>query len=116
MIPRIQMSFDMEQIWIKIFDLLKQLAFPLAIWYFEWRMEKRDDKREREYIARKKEQDRKDKMILRGLWILSDCQYEVIYDLKNGEHNGGLGTCMDEITKYRAEVKEWISDRAAWNQ
>lgn len=100
----------------ELWDLLKLLVIPVCLWYLEWRTEKRDERRHQEELARKKEEDRKTRMILRGLWILSDCEYEVIYDLKNGEHNGGLDTCMDEITNYRAEVKDWISDRAAWNK
>lgn len=100
----------------QIMDVLKFLIIPLCLWYFEWRMEKRDDKREREYSERKKEQDKKDEMILRGLKTLSDCDYELIYDLKNGEHNGGLDQCMDEISKYKAEVNDWILKRASWNR
>lgn len=107
----------------EVWDLLKLLVVPLCLWYLEWRTEKRDDRRaleeaarKKEEAARKKEEDQKTRMILHGLWILSDCQYEVIYDLKNGEHNGGLDTCMEEITSYRTEVKDWISDRAAWNK
>ena len=97
-------------------DVLKFLIIPLCLWYFEWRMEKRDDKREREYSERKKEQDKKDEMILRGLKTLSDCDYELIYDLKNGEHNGGLDQCMDEISRYKAEVNDWILKRASLNR
>ncbi len=106
----------MKDIWPIIFDLLKLLVIPLCIWFFEWKMEKRDDKRDSEDDARKREQDRKDEMILRGLKTLSDCMYEVIYDLKNGEHNGGLDKCMDEITQYRTDVNDWIMKRASWNR
>ena len=100
----------------QIMDVLKFLIVPLCLWYFEWRMEKRDDKREREYSERKKEQDKKDEMILRGLKTLSDCDYELIYDLKNGEHNGGLDQCMEEIARYKTEVNDWILKRASWNR
>ena len=100
----------------EIWDVLKLLVIPLSIWFFEWKFEKRDEKREREHIDRKREQDRKDEMIIRGLKTLSDCQYEVIYDMKNGEHNGGLDRCMEEVSRYRADVNEWITKRASWNR
>lgn len=96
-----------------VLDLLKLFIIPLCLWYFEWRLAKQNDKREREYSARKAEQDKSTKMILRGLKTLSDCQYEVIYDLKNGEHNGGLDQCMEEVSKYRAEVNDWIMEKAS---
>lgn len=100
----------------EILDLLKLLVIPLCLWYFEWKISKRDDKREHEYKERKKEQDKKDEMIMRGLRTLSDCNYEVIYDMKNGKHNGGLDECMTEITKYRKDVNDWIINRASWNK
>ena len=106
----------MEKFVPDLIEVLKLLIIPLIIWYFEWKTTKRDEKRDREYIERKKAQDEKDEMIMRGLKTLSDCDYEIIYDLKNGEHNGGLDECMKEITQYKADVTDWILHRAAWNK
>ena len=106
----------MEKHISEFLEVLKLLIIPFCLWYFEWRLSKRDERREAEEERRKKEQDRKDEMVIRGLKTLSDCDYELIYDLKNGEHNGGLDQCMDEITRYRSEVNEWILKRASWNR
>lgn len=41
-----------------IWEVLKILLIPLAIWYFERQIQQRDEKRDREYRARKAEQQK----------------------------------------------------------
>ena len=96
----------------------------LVIWLmklsFERSLEQRDRKaeheeRERDEKARKREaeQKKRDEMILKGLRVLTDCNYEVIYQMQTGHHNGGLDDCMNDITQYRAEINDWILDLAS---
>ena len=93
------------------------VAVALVGWLIKWwitksldarfaKMQRIEDEREREHI-------REEEMIMRGLRILSECDYELIYALKNGEHNGGIDQCMDNVTKYKADVDDWIFTRAA---
>lgn len=112
----------MSTIWPILWDIVKAAIIPFCIWYFQKKMDerdrdmvRRDDRREREYDERKKQQDLKDKMIMRGLKTISDCQYEVVYQMQTGKHNGGLEQCLEDITNYRADVNEWIVDRASKN-
>ena len=44
-----------------IWEVLKLAVIPLAIWYFEHQIALRDDKREKEYAARKEELRRQQK-------------------------------------------------------
>ena len=87
---------------------------------FERSLDQRDRRREREEDLKDAEAKRieaerrlETKMILRGLKTLSDCQYEVVYQMQNGYHNGGLEDCLQNITDYRRDVVEWITDRAS---
>lgn len=112
----------MSTIWPILWDIVKVAIIPFCLWYFQKKMDerdrdlvRRDDRREREYDERKKQQDLKDKMIMRGLKTISDCQYEVVYQMQTGKHNGGLEQCLEDITNYRADVNEWIVDRASKN-
>lgn len=70
------------------------------------RMQKQEDQRERERIQ-------EEELIMRGLRILSECDYELIYALKNGEHNGGIDSCLENVSKYKTDVDQWIYSRAA---
>ena len=63
-------------------------------------LDQRDRNRERE--ERQKEERAKQleaermketRMIMRGLRTLTECQYEVVYQMQNGHHNGGLEDC-----------------------
>jgi len=112
----------MSTIWPILWDIVKVAIIPFCLWYFQKKMDerdrdlvRRDDRREREYDERKKQQDLKDKMIMRGLKTISDCQYEVVYQMQTGKHNGGLEQCLEDITNYRTDVNEWIVDRASKN-
>ena len=96
------------------------LLLYLAKLFFERSLDARDKKREREEEQREEEarkaeaeRRRETKMILRGLKTLSDCQYEVVYQMQNGTHNGGLEECLKNITQYRKDVEEWITDLAS---
>lgn len=93
-------------------DVFKLILIPLILWFFEKRSERRDKERDDEAEVRTRDQKRKDEMILRGLKTLSDCQYEVVYKMQFGHHNGGLEECLENVKEYRAEVGEWIMDRA----
>lgn len=96
----------------------------LLVWLaklaFERSLDQRDKKREREDNLKDAEMKRieadrrlETKMILKGLKTLSDCQYEVVYQMQNGHHNGGLEECLKDITAYRKEVGDYITDRAS---
>ena len=107
--------------------------FGFMIWFLklsiERSLDKRDkqksqDERRKEDQARRKEEEARriaaeqaelTKKIIRGLYILSECDYELIYALKNGEHNGGIDSCMKEITAYRNEIKDYVFSNAAKN-
>lgn len=106
--------------WAVVWDVLKVVIVPLCLYLFQRQIDRRDqeivrrdDKREQEYIERKKQQDLKDKMIMRGLKTISDCQYEVVYQMQTGKHNGGLEQCLKDITQYRDDVNDWIIDKAS---
>ena len=86
---------------------------------FERSLDARDKKMERE----EKEKDEKarmleemrlteTRMIMRGLKTLTECQYEVVYQMQNGHHNGGLEECLNNITQYKADVNQWFEDLA----
>ena len=96
------------------------LLLYLAKLFFERSLDERDRKREREEAQRETEakrieaeRRRETEMILRGLKTLTESQYEVIYAMQNGHHNGGLEDCMENITKYRRDVDAWILDLAS---
>lgn len=96
----------------------------LLVWLvklaFERSLDQRDKKRQREEDLKDAEMKRieadrrlETKMILKGLKTLSDCQYEVVYQMQHGTHNGGLEDCLKSITDYRKDVSDWITDRAS---
>lgn len=70
------------------------------------KLQKIEDDRERERI-------REEELIMRGLRILSECDYEMIYAMKNGQHNGGIDACLENVTEYKKDVDKWIYERAA---
>ena len=91
----------------------------LIVWFVKLSVERTLDERDRqtrriedrkEAEAKKREAEaiERDKMILRGLKTLTESQYEVIYAMKNGKTNGGIDTCLEEITQYKADVNDWI--------
>ena len=95
----------------------------LIVWFaklsFERSLEKRDRKmereeREKENEAKRREEERltETRMIMRGLKTLTECQYEVVYQMQTGHHNGGLDECLENIKQYRADVDQWFEDLA----
>lgn len=95
----------------------------LIVWFaklsFERSLDARDRKQERE--EREKEEKAKrieaermteTRMIMRGLKTLTECQYEVVYQMQNGTHNGGLEDCLKNISEYRRDVDQWFEDLA----
>ena len=91
----------------------------LAKLSFERSLSQRDKKmeceeREKEEKARKLEEERQKetRMIMRGLKTLTECQYEVVYQMQTGHHNGGLEECLENIKSYRADVDQWFEDLA----
>lgn len=91
----------------------------LAKLFFERSLDARDKKLEREEQekeekAKAAEQIRQQetRMIMRGLKILTESQYEVVYQMQNGTHNGGLEDCLANITQYRHDVDQWFEDLA----
>ena len=95
------------------------LVIYIAKLFFERSLDARDRRIEREEAA--KERKAKDaeemrltetRMIMRGLKTLTECQYEVVYQMQNGTHNGGLEDCLNNITQYRHDVDQWFEDLA----
>lgn len=95
----------------------------IAVWLgklsFERSLDKRDQRLEREEKRKEKEAEkqREDRqteirMIMRGLKTLTECQYEVVYQMQNGTHNGGLEECLNNITQYKKDVNQWFEDLA----
>lgn len=91
----------------------------LAKLFFERSLDQRDRKIEREEVEkerkqRKAEEDRlqETRMIMRGLKTLTECQYEVVYQMQTGHHNGGLEECLNSITQYKHDVDQWFEDLA----
>ena len=91
----------------------------LIVWFaklsFERSLDKRDKRIEREEMRKDEESKRrdaarhkKDELIVRGLKTITDSQYEVVYAMQNGHHNGGLDECMKNIIQYRKDVNEWL--------
>lgn len=85
----------------------------LAKWYLGKALDARFAKLQRAEDERERERIQEEELIMRGLRILSECDYELIYALKNGEHNGGIDACMENVTKYKRDVDQWIYARAA---
>lgn len=86
---------------------------------FERSLDKRDrrieaEEQEKERKSRKEAEDRmkETRMIMRGLKTLTECQYEVVYQMQNGKHNGGLENCLQSITDYKQDVDQWFEDLA----
>ena len=95
------------------------LLLYLAKLFFERSLDARDKKLERE--EREKEakaeqaeilRQQETRMIMRGLKTLTECQYEVVYQMQTGTHNGGLEECLQNITQYRHDVDQWFEDLA----
>ena len=91
----------------------------LAKLFFERSLDQRDHKldreeRQKEEKARRIEEERQKetRMIMRGLRTLTECQYEVVYQMQTGHHNGGLEDCLKHITAYREDVDKWFEDLA----
>ena len=91
----------------------------LAKLFFERSLDARDKKlereeREKEAKAEQAEQLRQQetRMIMRGLKTLTECQYEVVYKMQYGHHNGGLEECLENIKSYREDVDQWFEDLA----
>ncbi len=91
----------------------------LAKLFFERSLDARDKKlereeREKEEKAKAAEEIRKQetRMIMRGLRTLTESQYEVVYQMQTGHHNGGLEDCLKNITQYRHDVDQWFEDLA----
>ena len=91
----------------------------LAKLAFERSLDQRDRKldreeRQKEEKARRLEEERQKetRMIMRGLRTLAECQYEVVYQMQTGHHNGGLDECLNNIASYKADVNQWFEDLA----
>lgn len=91
----------------------------LAKLFFERSLDQRDRKLEREEADKERKakviEDMRlteTRMIMRGLKTLTECQYEVVYQMQTGQHNGGLEDCLKNITQYRHDVDQWFEDLA----
>lgn len=95
----------------------------LLVWFVKLAFERSLDKRDKKIEREEQEKDEKAKraelmrmqetrMIMRGLKTLTECQYEVVYQMQNGTHNGGLEDCLKNITQYRKDVDSWFEDLA----
>ena len=84
-----------------------------AKWYLGKALDSRFAKMQKLESDRERERIQEEELIMRGLRILSECDYELIYALKNGEHNGGIDSCLENVSKYKRDVDQWIYARAA---
>ena len=91
---------------------LAKLAFERSLDARDKRLEREERLREEQARQLEEERRKETEMILRGLKTLSDCQYEVVYQMQNGTHNGGLEECLSNISAYRSDVERWILGRA----
>lgn len=87
--------------------------------FFERSLDQRDRRIERDEAQKERERQRAEemrltetRMIMRGLKTLTECQYEVVYQMQTGQHNGGLEDCLNNITAYRRDVDQWFEDLA----
>ena len=91
---------------------LVKLAFERSLDQRDRRMER--EERQKDEQAKRVELMRlqETRMIMRGLKTLTECQYEVVYQMQTGQHNGGLEDCLKNITQYRKDVDSWFEDLA----
>ena len=87
---------------------LAKLSFERALDQRDKRFEREENRKEEEARRKEFERHQRDELIVRGLKTLTDSQYEVIYAMQNGHHNGGLEECMTNIQQYRADVNAWL--------
>lgn len=87
---------------------LAKLSFERALDQRDKRFEREENRKEEEAKRKEAERHQRDELIVRGLKTLTDSQYEVIYAMQNGHHNGGLDECMTNIQQYRADVNAWL--------
>lgn len=95
------------------------LVIYIAKLFFERSLDARDRKMEREEAEKERKAQTAEemrltetRMIMRGLKTLTECQYEVVYQMQTGRHNGGLEDCLKNITQYRHDVDKWFEDLA----
>lgn len=91
----------------------------LAKLFFERSLDARDRKMEREEADKERKAQTAEemrltetRMIMRGLKTLTECQYEVVFQMQTGKHNGGLEDCLKNIKQYRHDVDQWFEDLA----
>ena len=104
---------------ISVAGVFGSLIVYVAKLAFERSLDQRDKKAEREEREKEAKQKRLEeerltetRMIMRGLKTLTECQYEVVYQMQTGHHNGGLDECLKNITEYRRDVDQWFEDLA----
>lgn len=95
------------------------LVIYIAKLFFERSLDARDRRIEREEAEKERKAQTAEemrltetRMIMRGLKTLTECQYEVVYQMQTGRHNGGLEDCLKNITQYRHDVDQWFEDLA----
>ncbi len=95
------------------------LVIYIAKLFFERSLDARDRRIEREEAEKERKAQTAEemrltetRMIMRGLKTLTECQYEVVYQMQTGRHNGGLEDCLKNITQYRHDVDKWFEDLA----
>ena len=104
---------------ISVAGVFGSLIVYVAKLAFERSLDQRDKRAEREEREKEAKQKRLEeerltetRMIMRGLKTLTECQYEVVYQMQTGKHNGGLEECLKNITDYRHDVDQWFEDLA----
>lgn len=85
----------------------------IAKWYLGKALDSRFARMQRAEDERDRERTKEEELIMRGLRILSECDYELIYALKNGQTNGGIDSCLENVSVYKKDVDQWIYARAA---
>lgn len=97
-------------------EAAKLLIIPLAIWYFERQIQKRDEKREREYAARKEEQRKQQKqnadiqfLMMQRLDKLSEMTHLMAQKLHDkGVINGDLEKLDNKYQELDAAYEEEV--------
>ena len=91
---------------------LAKLSFERSLNLRDKRMEREEVMKENKARSIEELRQQETRMIMRGLRTLTECQYEVVYKMQYGHHNGGLEECLENIKSYREDVDKWFEDLA----
>lgn len=113
----------MPQLSDKALIWIGSVTVAVVIFVFKWYLDNlkrsindRQDRRDEQENAYRKERETDQIHIMRGQQVTCDCLHELIYAVLHGEHNGGLETVGTELENYRTENRDMLLKKAArWN-